>query len=83
MSPDEAALYYTLIWFAWPFLYVMCLPMAIILSPLYVLLIIIQVFELLIFVLFDEDINTEVKGADNEDEIVIDEGDTDDEEDDL
>lgn len=82
MTAEEAAIYFFLMWLIWPFLIVINLPMALLLSPLYALLLLIQLGELLIFILFDGDeINENAANAgrqSDDDEIVIDEGDEDD-----
>ena len=71
-NSEEAALYFFIYWLIWPILIVMSLPMAVLLSPIYVVGLTIKLFELLIEVGEDgSEINKNVEEADaNSDEQV-------------
>merc|ERR1712048_690835 len=52
MPHDEAAVYFTILWIIWPTIVAICFPVAVLLSPLYGLVFVLQVIEFAIFVLF-------------------------------
>ena len=81
MSSYEAALYFAIYWLIWPFLILVYVPMAVLLSPVYAVVLTIDAFAWLIEVLEDgEDINARVDEADEQYDDAVDSRDYDPEE---
>merc|ERR1712078_605553 len=83
MTSCEAALYFAIYWLIWPFLILVYVPTAVLLSPVYAVVLTIDAFAWLIEVLQDgEDINAHVDEADEKYDDAVDSRDYDPDEED-
>jgi len=72
MNSNEAALYFFIYWLIWPTLILLYIPMAVTLSPIYLIGLTWKLFELFIEAAEDgEEINERVEEADENSEIDV------------